>query len=274
MTNKICICIPLYKETPDAIDKFSLKQLEKIVSDKYDKYIICPDGFNYSKYKKLLTIKDVVFFDKDYFKSNMTYSQLCVNYDFYNTFNMYDYMLIYQTDCLIFKDELEKYADMGYDYIGAPIISSYSYWPHFNRSNKPIIGNGGFSLRKISTFIEICDENSELHKEIAKVIDFSKIFVEDRFYCDELSHVYDIDKPSWRIGAKFSFDINADYLYEYCKIDLPMGCHAYDKNIRFWQQHIKITKTVIDACEKKNEAMFKEYYNKDNKSYNIKTVNK
>ena len=57
-------------------------------------------------------------------------------------------MLICQLDVWIFRDEVSYWCEKGYDYIGAPIF--YGYTAN-NFSTKIMgIGNGGFSLRKIS----------------------------------------------------------------------------------------------------------------------------
>ena len=68
-------------------------------------------------------------------------------------------MLIVQTDAWIFKDELQKWCNMEYDYIGAP-------WCHLCKNvhncnyeevadQKSIVGNGGLSLRYIKKFQDV-----------------------------------------------------------------------------------------------------------------------
>jgi len=39
---------------------------------------------------------------------------------FYDAFKAFDYILIYQLDAFVFRDELEYFCSLGYDYIGAP----------------------------------------------------------------------------------------------------------------------------------------------------------
>lgn len=59
-------------------------------------------------------------FDDAYFKSPKTYNKLLINPLFYERFVAYEFMLIHQLDAYVFKDELEKWCNKGYDYIGAP----------------------------------------------------------------------------------------------------------------------------------------------------------
>ena len=57
-------------------------------------------------------------------------------------------MLIYQLDACVFRDELKYWCEKKYDYIGAPIFWAYNSNKFSNKVAG--IGNGGFSLRKIS----------------------------------------------------------------------------------------------------------------------------
>lgn len=266
---KICIVIPIYKQTPDELDKIALSSFQSVCENKYDKYFICPDGLDTSEYNEIIDLKDIVFFDKKYFESNVTYSQLLIQYDFYKTFDVYDYMLIYQTDCYIFRDEIDEFASYEYDYIGAPIVSNLSFWPHFKHAQQPICGNGGLSLRKISTFKEICDPNGEIYREYNREENkYAKVWCEDKFFCDELSEVYELDKPNWKVAALFAFDMNPDVLVDIYGMKLPMGCHAFDKNIRFWKNYIpECDEHIVNICEKKHEQWFSKYYHPDDKTY-------
>src|SRR6185312_14561683 len=60
----------------------------------------------------------------------------------------YKYILFYELDAWVFRDELNYWCTKGYDYIGAPWLDS---------STKQIVGvgNGGFSLRKVNSSIRI-----------------------------------------------------------------------------------------------------------------------
>ena len=79
-------------------------------------------------------------------------------------FKDYAYILICQTDAWVFRDELDYWCNQGYDYIGAPI-----YFPRSEQHFMDIffgVGNGGFSLRKITHCLRIVrhDRNKILMK--------------------------------------------------------------------------------------------------------------
>ena len=82
------------------------------------------------------------------FKSVTTYDQMLTKPYLYNMFKEYEYMLITQPDVIIFKDEIQYWIEKDIDYIGAHglLIPDHNY--NF------YVGNGGISLRKISSFIE------------------------------------------------------------------------------------------------------------------------
>ena len=49
-----------------------------------------------------------------------------------------------------------------------------------------------------------------------------------------------------------------------------MCIHAWDKNIRFWQNHLPElvnNEEIINYCEEKHKEFFKLYYNERNETY-------
>lgn len=279
MNNKtFCIVIPIYKNTPDIIETISLQRLNKIIGNKnYDVYFITYDGLDIHKYIDLYPNAKITLFDKYFFNSTKTYSELCLNYDFYNRYSDYKYMYIYQTDCYIYTDVLEDFCNLNYDYIGSPIFSTDCGWPTITEVNgeqhyKPVIGNGGFSLRKINTFKNILDPNGEFRQYVKLTDDILKQVVwEDLFICVTIAKYYDLHIAPLEIGELFSWDMSVDVMYNlWGNHNFPMCIHAWDKNIRFWQlylEELKNNQEVIDFCEEKHKEFFKLYYNERNETF-------
>ena len=268
---KFCIVIPIYKEDLDPIDEVSLERLHKVIKNKYDIYLIKSDLLDTKNYYKILKQKNVyeVIFDKKYFENTASYSQLCLQYDFYNKFSDYEYMYIYQTDCYLIKDKLEEWCNKGYEYIGPPIISNNAGWKDYKHKDKyePQVGNGGFSLRKIEVFKDITNPEGEFRKAYKLDDDKLKdIKYEDKYFLNDLYNFYEIITPSWIEALLFGMDMNVDIIYDTMKFkDLPMGIHAWGKNIRHWQnvlEELKDNKKVIDFCEEKYKDFFDLYYKK------------
>src|ERR1044071_9510110 len=81
---------------------------------------------------------------------------------FYRAFEEYDYILIYQLDCLVFSNALEAWCHKGYDYIGAPwferwhqLRSERSAYPDEIVEGFGAVGNGGFSLRNVRAALDV-----------------------------------------------------------------------------------------------------------------------
>jgi hypothetical protein len=109
------------------------------------------------------------------------YSRLFTSVDFWNKFSKYEHVLVNQWDSYLFKQIPQKFFE--YDYVGGPCGHYYINW-HGNLMNvccmsctcprclngdhpfksdnfdtfpnKFILLNGGFSLRKVSTTIDLC----------------------------------------------------------------------------------------------------------------------
>lgn len=155
MNSKHCVVIPIHTLQLKYDAQASIINTCNVLHS-YDVYIVCPKSLDTSSLDKNIRIKQ---FDDKWFRSYGAYNRLCLQRMFYEAFLDYEYMLIVQTDAWVFKDELQFWCDHKYDYIGAP-------WCHYcsdimkchyieKPTNGPIIGNGGFSLRKISKFIEV-----------------------------------------------------------------------------------------------------------------------
>ena len=116
------IVIPVYKDVLDTNEYKSLSQCLKILY-KHPICLIGPEDLNYSVYNEVFSKYGVKFdietFDSNYFKSVAGYNKLMLSRFFYERFSSYKYMLIYQLDAYVFKDELDYWCDKDYDYIGA-----------------------------------------------------------------------------------------------------------------------------------------------------------
>lgn len=279
MRKKFCIVIPIYKEQPDPVEILSLSRIKALLENKnYDIFVITHEDLNLSKYSQFIEGFKIEYFDKYFFQNTATYSQLCFNFEFYNRFSDFKHLFIYQTDCYLVFDNFEYFADLDYDYIGSPIFSTDCGWPTLTTDENgeqkytPVIGNGGFSSRKIDTFKYLTDPNGEFWKhsglteEIIKTLQY-----EDLFICVELTKYYKLNICPLNEAFKFGWDMSVDVIYKFWGITtFPMCIHAWDKNIRFWKDYfpeLKEYQFIVEFCEKKHKEFFKLYYNENNETY-------
>jgi hypothetical protein len=209
---------------------------------------------------------NVEFFEDTYFQGIDGYNQLMLTREFYARFSEYEYMLIYQLDAYVFRDELLDWCALGYDFIGAPSVGN---WSDNDFSYNLVVGNGGFSLRKIKTYITAFDLNRNLlsAREIIKQYAvFKKIwtripllllmqfgfrnklyyfastwkYTEDDFWSKFLSSTnYSLTKPIPEKALEFAFERFPSNLFKITK-KLPFGCHGWYKYEyeEFWKKHI------------------------------------
>lgn len=260
-TKKVAIVIPFYKTNLSADEEISVRHLIRYLGD-YDKFLVLPESIKRTSFK--IPYTKIVNFPNEHFTSVPNYSEMLITKMFYKKFFDYEYILIYQLDVLVFSDQLLMWYKKGYDYIGAPffnpIIGNLSY-----KRGSPISGgNGGFSLRKVSSFINVIDtaesrtvrtsDNPYLRKLwfIFAVLTGRSHqiwlnapadnypFNEDGFWSYEAHKYYPKFKvATFKQALKFSFDRFPRRCFELNGKKLPFGCHAWAKYDReFWSKYL------------------------------------
>lgn len=257
---KTSIIIPIYYEDPTRLDILSLKSLSNLqdLTD-YDIVFITPEGLDTTNWNAILEQETkCIEFPSSCFLSTISYSSLLCSYDFWKMFSNYEYVLIYQTDGYCLGGKLSDFIEDGYDYIGAPIVAPNARW-----FNVPAVGNGGVSLRNVSIMMEVTDLDGEFMQECKE--DIAKhnkcngnmyAIYEDLYFAQLVPMLWEFKKAPAGRAFEFSWDMNTDVVYEMTNHKLPVFCHAFDKNIRFWQNHIEVFNdiNIISDCEWKNRT--------------------
>jgi hypothetical protein len=208
-----------------------------------------------------------ICFDKSYFEDILGYNKLLLSPCFYQAFVNYDYILIYQLDAFVFRDELMDWCNKGYDYIGAPWFKRI--W-RFKYSKKLYaVGNGGFSLRNVHSCIRVLEHSGHFkplkyfftfHNSVLlklkklpvqkwgqlKVENSIQFFTcinqktEDQFWSLDTQNAYvNFKIAPMKESIKFAFEYNPSYLFEINNKKLPFGCHAWARyEPEFWRSII------------------------------------
>lgn len=260
------VCVPVYQQNPDATAAASLLQTIRVLAST-PVVIAHPKSLDIGAYKSLISSlrKDLSFlaFPDQYFVSTKSYSRLLTSLDFYTCFSAFDYLLVCQLDAWVFRDDLEYWCRQGFAYVGAPCWQGDNVW----------VGNGGFSLRHIPSFIQILqskelDQNAPLSLpvfrdswcnlnwkgKLFKLFRYFGICNSIRFHMGSgllnedavwgllaplLSSNFSI--PDWTLAARFSFEAHPSTLYAQTQGQLPFGCHAWQKHEPiFWSRHISL----------------------------------
>jgi hypothetical protein len=261
MDNLVIIIIPVYKPTLTAYEKMAISQCLKVLHN-YKIVAVKPHNVSLRDYN--LEFQEVISFDNEFFVDVAGYNKLMLSSFFYKLFLDYKFMLIYQPDAFVFKDDLTYWCNQGYDYIGAPWLKSGPYpdlakWAkntlvkyfhtRFNlkqpNSDLPSeiqfenrVGNGGLSLRNVQKFYDVCIKKQ-------KTIDLyntrpEHYFGEDVFWSVEANRDRKhVNIPGYKVGIRFSIEQNVDYAMSLNNGELPFACHAWDRDIEVWRPYFK-----------------------------------
>jgi hypothetical protein len=262
---RVATVTPIYRATVSRDEAISLRHLQHFLSA-HDNIIIAPKGLPLD----LPGFKIKRFAARD-FVSIQSYNELLLSRRFYKAFLEYDYILIYQPDSLVFSSNLERWCDLGYDYIGAPWFKDFALQ---HSADTPLwaVGNGGFSLRKVASFLEVFDSKQRWvdpaaywkeyyaskswkvralnsPKYILKKMGFANGVArqlkrrkanEDVFWGMEALHYKsDFLVAPVDVALSFAFEMDPQYCFERNERRLPFGCHAwatYDRS--FWEHHL------------------------------------
>ena len=102
---KVVIVVPLYKIECSPLENISLIQLYRVLG----KYPICYISPRHLREQLKDTALWVEYFDDEFFRNVAGYSRLCLDGSFYERFEEYECMLLYQTDAFAFSVQLLEF---------------------------------------------------------------------------------------------------------------------------------------------------------------------
>jgi Protein of unknown function (DUF5672) len=265
--NDVIIIIPVHNEIMNSNELVSFQQCIKIMHKRVIK-IIAPKGLNITHYINLCPENcniEVIFFPLKFFYSPRKHGQLLLTKKFYQYFSGHSYLLIHHLDAYIFKDELDFWCSKNLDYIGAPWFQTYD---NVLSNDFVGVGNGGFSLRKVSTILTLL-HNWKRHLTLKKIIrsryistaskvkllfsyalaaisnyqiPMNRIFMENEDVVLGLIFSKELKVISTVLPTEafaFAFEMNPAYLFALNNHVLPFGCHGWDKyETDFWKNFI------------------------------------
>ncbi len=264
--NKVVIVIPIYREQPTRMERLSLMRCIDVLGE-HPIHFIAPRGMDCSEYVNAREDADLTFFPPDYFSGIPGYNRLMISVELYNTFSSYEFMLLYQLDAYVFRDELLDWCEKGFDYIGGAVHDFQV--DKFSERTEITTLNGGFSLRKISSALAVLNANQKIYaledllranRQQSGWLKGSLMGYKYHFLGNNTNHrrnKYDRNEDmfwarvcvrlfDWYTVApieealKFSFDNYPEKSYELTDKKLPFACHAFEKHAYFWKKYIDI----------------------------------
>ncbi len=249
----VIVVIPLYTTRLAAHERMSLQRSLQVLGA-HPTAIVCPEGLDLAPLSDVpgLARCTVERFDPGYFRSIDDYNRLMLSPGLYERFSGYGHLLICQTDVFVFNDRLAHWVSRGYDYIGAPWIASEprawrraALWigNGFRRRKKTDehhfkVGNGGFSLRRVSTMLRVVREQApDIHHLLAHPDD-RRHHVEDVYFSLVAPlKMPGIQIPGYQEAVDFCMDRKPAIALRINGNRLPFACHGFDKpKVRdFWR---------------------------------------
>lgn len=222
--NEVIIVIPYHHHDLSEKEIISLRQVQKTLR-KYDLCLAAP-------WRLLPFLKKeeyrVEYFEDIFFESTAMYNELMLTDEFYRRFMKYRYILLYQLDAFVFCDRLDYFCSLNYDYIGSPWI-----YPGTgivgDVLQKVYVGNGGLSLRNVSSCIKLLHDRKRDLENFSCNEDFFFSIAGGDFKVAPLS-----------IALAFSFETHVRKCFEMNDKRLPFGCHAWERyDYLFWKPYIE-----------------------------------
>lgn len=250
------------RETLTSDEEISLRHVVRFLG-RYDRYFVAPHGLRVPR--RDFPVKR---FSRRFFGSAAAHGRFTLSPVFYRAFERYKYVLLYHLDALVLSDRLEEWCATDLDYVGPPWLNCEdSPWVTVNR-----VGTGGFSLRKIDSFLRVIYSprltedpsaywarfaaSKPRHVQYAnfwrKYLKRLPIFNgarwkirrwrrhEDFFWADEAVHYCpEFRVASFEEGLRFGFEVAPRLCFELNGRQLPFGAHAWPRYDRtFWEPYL------------------------------------
>jgi hypothetical protein len=262
---RVIILIIVYKNEISPLETISLKQCVKVLGQ-YPIRLVCPEGLDIGAYRRVAKDVEVDFINPKWHSSYSTSNRLRIEPFLYKKYSDYEFVLFYELDAFVFRDDLEYWCNKDYDYVGAPWFEDFRAGSVDSRLIG--VGNGGFSLRKTRSLLKALHAFSWIINPIDR---FKRDFPQDK-----LKALSDLVKNStiannsfflfndypaqedifWGIcikrnfnwfkvapideSIKFSFEVQPKLLYGMNNQKLPFGCHAWWRyDFEFWRPFIE-----------------------------------
>lgn len=267
MTASVAVVIPVHRAGLSATETIALTQCCRVLG-RYGIVFVSPEELDTGAALAVAAQAGVAprgeRFPARWFRSTGTYNALMLSRDFYQRFAQHEHILIHQLDAFVFSDALERFCALGYDYIGAP-------WSH--RVDGRRVGNGGFSLRKVRSALQVLALGASVsparlalawrrHAPLRSAIvgfferrrRLDRIMQSDTYLPLSLAHLMFVNEDGfwgqncdklpffntapYEEALGFAFETDPDTALAKNGGRLPFGCHAWPLEPRFWKPHI------------------------------------
>jgi hypothetical protein len=270
----LVVVVIVHRPDPSPAEQASLQQLRLVLGQR-PILLLHPCGMTLETYRRLAPEIGFQAVDPRHLASYQAFARFKHSLPLYWSLRRYRFILFYELDAWIFRDDLDQWIASGYDNIGAPWFEGWYPAP-----GEPLrlqgAGNGGFCLRRTSACLRVLLSFAylePLREVIPRRLNLPRtgkpawlrsclnlisalahlswanntFFLfdnwngpEDLFWSQLVprAHRWFRNAPP-EVAARFSFEVHPDRLYALTG-QLPTGCHKwpafYDS---FWKDHFQ-----------------------------------
>lgn len=236
----VIVLVPIYKNSLDPLETYSLDKSLAALPGR-DVRFVGPANLNLDFYTE--RYGKIVFdsFDNESFASIPGYNRLLLSPAFYQQYLAWEFMLILQTDAVVLRDELDDWCTQPFDYVGAPWPDGVELFVNLGcfegdkgRRVRAMVGNGGFSLRRIPKCVSLLEEFPDAVRYFSLSGSSEDLFFS---FMGQLSRNFVM--PNEITASLFALELKPSLYYAMNGNRLPMGVHAWAKyEPEFWRQHL------------------------------------
>ncbi len=266
MNSPVIILIFTHKPRLEWYEAISLRQCVRVLGA-HPMRLVCPEGLDIAAYQRLAPELREDIIPGRWLSSVRAYNRFKILPFLYRRYADFEYMLTYELDAFVFRDELLRWCSEGWDYIGAPWFEG---WSATDSDAKPIgVGNSGFSLRRVPAMLRvnrswklirpardvysewrICNRMTPrgMLRLLRTLLASNNFFAALNGYQGNEDVFWGIVAPSrfawlrvapYEVARHFSFEMNPEKLFNECGGQLPFGCHKWmADSLGFWRDKI------------------------------------
>jgi Protein of unknown function (DUF5672) len=232
----VIVLVPIYKPELAPMEAFSLAYSLERIPGRTVRFM-APATLDTSDYEARHPGIPVDRFDDACFASIPGYNRLLMSEGFYARYSDFEFMLILQTDAILFRDELSHWCNKPYDYVGAPWPEGLNLSINLDRfaGDRAVqvqarVGNGGLSLRRNRACIALL---REFPQALSYFLQSGSS--EDLFFSIMGTLSYEFVLPHEMAASRFALELRPEYYLALQGGQPPMGAHAWWRyNMPLW----------------------------------------
>lgn len=213
-----CIALTIYRP-PTTTEWLSIRCLRSVLGD-FNGYLVKPRGLDFS----LPWMTDAELPEK-HFASKKTYGLLLASPEFYRIFASFEWALIYQPDCLVFRNNLLEWCEQPFDYISSTCLSEYNWF-----ATADFVGFGGLSLRRVRKFSQITESLASSTASWSSHCSDMLTYGAEDVWWNLSARKYDESFRVASVNISLAFSFNGDpnpYMQRLKSPAPPFGCHDF-----------------------------------------------